>query len=227
MKKGSDASARPVWIMPVLSGTPACFGPLLDSIPSTKRTIYGLLDPYLAGHDEALAMAYMDNIALEVDAIQSTQPTGPYTLAGYSQGVTWMWAAAEILIKRGQQVDEILCLDPNFPNWSNLDKVLDYDGPQMSYGTGAPLCLLKCVMPMVFLKPMLAMDWTTAAKRDVNVANILKKASDDVNDCECLILHTEMDTGIAVVADPMAFVKGCAKGQKLAKTATRPSWWHE
>ena len=152
MKKGSDASARPVWIMPVLSGTPACFGPLLDSIPSTKRTIYGLLDPYLAGHDEALAMAYMDNIALEVDAIQSTQPTGPYTLAGYSQGVTWMWAAAEILIKRGQQVDEILCLDPNFPNWSNFDRVLEWDGPQMAYGTGMPLCLLKCIMPLVFVR---------------------------------------------------------------------------
>ena len=220
MKTGTDSNASPVWIMPVLSGTPACFDPLLKACGETSRPVYGVLDPYLAGHDEALRMPFMEVISLEVDAIMSKQPEGPYTLVGYSQGSTWIWAAAEILIKqRGQQVAEVLCIDPNFPNWSNLDKVLDYDGPQMSYGTGAPLCLLKCVMPMVFLKPMLAMDWTTAAKRDVNVANILKKASDDVNDCECLILHTEMDTGIAVVADPMAFVKGCAKGQKLAKTA--------
>ena len=70
----------------------------------------------------------MPNIALMVDAIMSKQPKGPYTLVGYSQGVTWIWGACEVLIKqRGEAVDEILGLDPNFPNWNNFDKVADYD----------------------------------------------------------------------------------------------------
>ena len=206
LKQGTDASARPVWIMPVMSGTAACFDPLLKTLPSTSRTMYGVLDPYLSGNDAALRLPYFENIKLMVDAMMTKQPTGPFTLVGYSQGVTWIWAVCEVLIKEcGQEVDEILGLDPNFPNWNNFDKVADYDGPQMAYGTGAPFCILRMVIPSIMAS--LVMDWSTEAKREVNVANLLKKAETNVNDTENMIISTELDTGVEVHATPMDFLK--------------------
>ena len=77
LKQGMDADARPVFITPVYSGTPTCWAPLLQSIKTQARTVYGIVDPYLAGHEDALTLPHMGNMALMADAVQAKQSFAP------------------------------------------------------------------------------------------------------------------------------------------------------
>ena len=86
MKRGSS-SDRPVWVMPVFSGVTACFDSLLNSFTGYKRTLYGLNDPYLTGNDEALTLPFEEWIGLYIAAMKTKQPSGPYTILAYSQGM--------------------------------------------------------------------------------------------------------------------------------------------
>ena len=187
LKQGSDASARPVWVMPVFSGITSCFDRMFNSYDGFKRTVYGLNDPYLTGNDDALTAAFDDWVGMYVAAMKTKQAEGPYTLMGYSQGMHWCWAIAEHLRKKfSDTCDDIIILDPNFPAWSKADRVLAWDGPQMSKKLGMPLCILK----MIFGGFIKAMNknarWETAASREATVAKAVAEQTTGVDDYETM-----------------------------------------
>ena len=148
LKQGSDSSLSPVFIVPVFSGLTACFDSLLKSLDKYgyRKTVYGLMDPYLTGNDEALTAALEDWIGFYIAAMKTKQPSGPYTLVGYSQGMHWCWAIAEGLKKMGDDTEAIVVLDPNFPAWNGCDRCVKWLGPPMNKVLGIPMFVVKNIM---------------------------------------------------------------------------------
>jgi len=105
LKQGSGADERPVWMMPLMAGTTACYDNMLNSYDGYKRTVIGLTDPYLVGNDAAMTAPFDEWIGFYVAAIKTKQATGPYTFVGYSQGMHWAFAVAEALRKAGEETD--------------------------------------------------------------------------------------------------------------------------
>ena len=85
----------------------------------------------------------------------------------------WVYAVAESLRKAGGATDTIIVLDPNFPAWSKMDRVIEWDGPQMQKAMGIPFFfLVKFIMNMAMKGPMLKLaKWDTAAERELTVHN--------------------------------------------------------
>ncbi|GHP08620.1 hypothetical protein PPROV_000735700 [Pycnococcus provasolii] len=119
-------------------------------------------------------MAWDEWIATYVDAIKTKQKGGPYTLVGYSQGMHWCYAVGEALRKKGDQVAEMIILDPNFPAWNFADRVAKWDGPQVAAAMGAPQFVAKTFMGC-FMVPSLkkGAKWETAAAREKTVSTAL------------------------------------------------------
>lgn len=209
MREGSDVDARPVFIVGAVGGTPSCWDEMLKGFEGIKRPIYGLVDPYLTGHDTALALEFTAWSNLIADAVQSKQSKGPYTLMGYSMGHMFSWSVMDRLVERGEQVDVLVGVDPNFPAWCRGDRLFYWDAPQM----GIPVCVAKCVMPS--LLPGFKMDWSTQAKCEKNVAVCLKMLEDNPENLALFLVHSMVDTGIVVHDTPGKYLKQCKKGTRV------------
>ena len=195
IKQGSDSAAKPVWVMPVMGGTTACFDELFNSFDGYKRTLYGLTDPFLVGNDEALTASFGDWIDMYVSAMLSKQSSGPFTLIGYSQGMNWVWAVSEALASKGHKTEAVVILDPNFPSWNGLDRAAAWNGPQLAKAEGAPLFIIRRVMGMLMAGLGKKAMWETQAKREATVASFISEQSKTVDHFEDLIIQMEMDTG--------------------------------
>ena len=83
----------------------------------------------------------------------------------------WVYAVAEALRKTGGATDTMIVLDPNFPAWSQMDRTIEWDGPQMQKAMGIPFFfLVKFILNMALKGPMLKLaKWDTAAERELTV----------------------------------------------------------
>lgn len=128
LKQGSDSGAKPVFILPVVSGTTGCFDNLIGSCDKFKRTVYGLTDPYLTGEQASMNLPTREMVSkYYVEAIMSKQSKGPYTLMGYSQGGQWTWAVADVLINdKKQVVEQMVLLDPVYPTWDHGERCYNW-----------------------------------------------------------------------------------------------------
>ena len=118
----------------------------------------------------------------------------------------------------------LVCLDPNFPGWNDMDRVLAWNVPQAAKAMGMPHFLLRFIFNMTFLGPIKkAAKWGTEAEREKCVQWGISKASND--DFETMLVHTELDTGVVVDTyngvtydSPMALCKAL-KGDKMTQLA--------
>lgn len=163
-------------------------------------------------------MAWDEWIATYVDAIKTKQKDGPYTLVGYSQGMHWCYAVGEALRKKGDQVAEMIILDPNFPAWNFADRVANWDGPQVAAAMGAPQFVAKTFMGC-FMVPSLkkGAKWETAAAREKTVSTALAAMTKDPANYEAMIIHTEMDTDVTIVDNPLDAVTAIPPEQRTEK----------
>ena len=196
LKQGSDPEASPIWIFPVFSGTTACFDSMLNSLEGYRRTVYGVMDPYLTGNNESLTSGFDEWIGLYVAAMKTKQASGPYTLMGYSQGIHWCFAVSEHLRKLGDATDAIVSLDPNFPAWCNADRCVAWLGPPASKQTGIPMCILRLVMGSMMGKMVKSAKWQTQAIRDRTVHGSIAKGTTDPGLYAGFFLELEMDAGV-------------------------------
>ena len=221
LKQGSDVKAPPVFILPVVSGTTGCWDEMLNSFTGYKRSVYGLIDPYLTGDSASLHLNTRDMMAIYVEAIMLKQPKGPYTLMGYSQGGQWTWSVADILINdKKEVVEQMVLLDPVYPTW---------DGGKLTY-TFMPVLFPALVGPAFFFPNAMLQflakqnnagfgvgidDGKTEAKRAAHMATTIKNAKANVNFLEFFLVTAELDTGTCAVEDPWSFLKQ-QKGDKHA-----------
>ena len=223
LKSGSSSSSSlpPIWVMPVFGGTTACFDRMLNSYSNYKRTLYGLTDAYITGDDDALTLSLEEWVNTYVSAIKSKQEHGPYTLVGYSQGMNWCYAVAEALRKQGETTDAMICLDPCFPNWNNMDKILDWNAPIMAEGLGAPVCVARLAANFMMVGPMKQAGnaLTTQAGREATISAVIAKEFAGTDLYDIMVVHTEMDTGKTIVEgeSPMSFIKKIPANQRLEK----------
>ena len=218
IKNGSDSSAKPVWVMPLFGGTTSCFDELFNSFDGYKRSVYGITDPYLAGNDAALTMAFDEWIAIYIDAILANQASGPFTLIGYSQGMNWCWAIAEALAKKGHATDSIVVLDPNFPSWNHLDKVAIWNGRQFAASEGAPFFIIKRVMGFLMQGLAKKAQWDTQGKRELTAAALIADQNKEIDHFESLLIQAEMDTGVEMHPKPSEVIKKWPIEERKAET---------
>ncbi|MFM9452274.1 amino acid adenylation domain-containing protein [Streptomyces europaeiscabiei] len=103
--------ARPHFLVHPVDGRLDCYRPLAAALNTAGWGCYGLpadTGPVPATTIEALAAQYMERLA-------RVQPTGPYTLTGYSFGATVAFAMARALEDAGERVDKLVLLDPPPP----------------------------------------------------------------------------------------------------------------
>jgi len=212
----ADGDGRPVFLFPAAGGTTSCYDELFSFYDDIRRPIYGLQEPYLCGKDDALTDSIEEWMGNYVAAIKSVQPSGPYTFIGYSQGHHKAHATAELLIKAGEAVDEIIVLDPNYPGWNKGDKVIGWDMPQVAKLFGIPSFIAVWIIgPLIKSGFFLNLDWSTLAKREKNVAKILKAQATEADGFAALMSWSEIDTGKVVCEDPTKWTKQTPKAQYL------------
>jgi acyl transferase domain-containing protein/thioesterase domain-containing protein/SAM-dependent methyltransferase/acyl carrier protein len=93
-------------------GTAATYTPL--PIISTSNALYGLNSPFLKA-PSAFDVSLGELTSMYLDEIRRIQPTGPYTLMGYSVGGVIAYEAARQLIDQGEQVSQLILLDSACP----------------------------------------------------------------------------------------------------------------
>ncbi|MET9393770.1 amino acid adenylation domain-containing protein [Streptomyces sp. NPDC006624] len=113
------AGARPHFLVHPVDGRVDCYRPLAETLNTAGWDCYGL--PAVTGPDAATTI---DALAAQyVERLRRVQPTGPYTLTGYSFGAAVAFAMARALEDVGERVDKLVLLDPPPPRPSTAGRV--------------------------------------------------------------------------------------------------------
>lgn len=121
-------TGNPVYCWPGLGGYPMNLRLLADRMGET-RPFYGV-QAYGINPGEAPYPTIGEMAAEDVKAIRRLQPTGPYTLWGYSFGARVAFETAYRLEQAGERVDHLFLIAPGSP------KVDLVDGPVREYEAG-------------------------------------------------------------------------------------------
>ncbi|KAF1952277.1 ketoacyl-synt-domain-containing protein [Byssothecium circinans] len=108
LQKASVENSTTLFLFPDGSGSAASY----ISLPplSSRITIIALISPYR--HDaEAMTCTLPSLIASYIAEIKRRQPTGSYTLGGWSSGGIFAFCAAQMLLDNGAGVRDLLLLD--------------------------------------------------------------------------------------------------------------------
>ena len=109
----AEGSGRPVYCWPGLGGYTMNLKPLADRM-GTAQPFYGV-QAYGINAGE-IPYATIKEMALEdIKAIRRMQPTGPYTLWGYSFGARVAFEAAHQLEQDGERVEHLFLIAPGSP----------------------------------------------------------------------------------------------------------------
>jgi phthiocerol/phenolphthiocerol synthesis type-I polyketide synthase E len=101
-----DGPGRPVFLAADAAGNALSYRALAGLLGGV-RPVHGL---ELSGETMA-GLTIEDSAAHHVDAVLRTQESGPYTLGGWSFGAVLAHEMARQLVRRGEQVDVLICLD--------------------------------------------------------------------------------------------------------------------
>ncbi len=121
-------TGNPVYCWPGLGGYPMNLRLLADRMGET-RPFYGV-QAYGINPGEAPYPTIGEMAAEDVKTIRRLQPTGPYTLWGYSFGARVAFETAYRLEQAGERVDHLFLIAPGSP------KVDLMDGPVREYEAG-------------------------------------------------------------------------------------------
>jgi amino acid adenylation domain-containing protein len=103
--------ARPHFVVHPVDGRVDCYRPLAEALAPAGWECFGLpadTGAAAATTIEALAVQY-------VQRLRQVQPSGPYTLTGYSFGAAVAFAMARALEDAGERVETLVLLDPPPP----------------------------------------------------------------------------------------------------------------
>ncbi|MGW1363028.1 amino acid adenylation domain-containing protein [Streptomyces chartreusis] len=115
----SGERARPHFLVHPVDGRVDCYRLLAGALNRAGWDCYGLpadTGPDAAPTIDALAAQY-------VERLSRVQPTGPYTLTGYSFGAAVAFAMARALEDAGERVDNLVLLDPPPPRPGSSGRV--------------------------------------------------------------------------------------------------------
>ncbi|MEV8313463.1 amino acid adenylation domain-containing protein [Streptomyces sp. NPDC059900] len=110
--RGADGG-RPVFCWPGLGGYPMSLR-LLAGRLGLDRPFLGV-QAYGINPGERAYATFEEMVARDIELIRQVQPTGPYTLWGYSFGARVAFETARQLEQAGQTVDEVILLAPGKP----------------------------------------------------------------------------------------------------------------
>lgn len=110
--RGADRG-RPVFCWPGLGGYPMSLR-LLAGRLDLDRPFLGV-QAYGINPGESAYATFDEMVAKDIELIRQIQPTGPYTLWGYSFGSRIAFAVARQLEQAGERVDEVILLAPGKP----------------------------------------------------------------------------------------------------------------
>ncbi|KAF2829407.1 hypothetical protein CC86DRAFT_346125 [Ophiobolus disseminans] len=136
IQASTSRCARKIFAFPGGFGTAATYTPL--PVLATSVEVYGLNSPFLKS-PSTFNVSLGELTRIYLDEITRVQPTGPYTLMGYSVGGVMAYEAARQLMNEGEEVCQLILLDsacpsliPPFP----LSLLDFFDGIDRFKGTG-------------------------------------------------------------------------------------------
>ncbi|MET8684887.1 amino acid adenylation domain-containing protein [Streptomyces sp. NPDC004732] len=113
VRLGGTDGGRPVFCWPGLGGYPMSLR-LLAGRLNLPRPFLGV-QAYGINPGETAYPTFDEMVAKDIELIRQVQPTGPYTLWGYSFGARVAFAVARELERAGERVDEVLLIAPGKP----------------------------------------------------------------------------------------------------------------
>lgn len=113
LRLNGGSTPPPIWCWPGLGGHPTSLRPLSSAF-SSDRCFYGVR-AYGVDDGETPHPTLATMVAEDVRAIRRVQPTGPYTLWGYSFGARLAFEVAYQLEHAGEQVDQLVLIAPGSP----------------------------------------------------------------------------------------------------------------
>lgn len=122
-----SGSGNPVYCWPGLGGYPMNLRLLADKL-DMERPFYGV-QAYGINPLETPYPTIRDMAAEDIRAIRRVQPTGPYTLWGYSFGARVAFEAAHQLEQAGEQVENLVLIAPGSPKVRADDAVVHGNEP--------------------------------------------------------------------------------------------------
>ncbi|MFI1719491.1 amino acid adenylation domain-containing protein [Streptomyces sp. NPDC020489] len=123
-REPATAASRLVRLRAADGGRPVFCWPGLGGYPMSLRLLAGRLDldrPFLGvqshgiNEGETPYGTFAEMVARDVELVRQAQPTGPYTLWGYSFGARLAFEAAHQLESAGERVDEVILIAPGKP----------------------------------------------------------------------------------------------------------------
>ncbi|MES5821046.1 amino acid adenylation domain-containing protein [Streptomyces sp. RG80] len=123
-REPATAASRLVRLRAADGRRPVFCWPGLGGYPMSLRLLAGRLDldrPFLGvqsygiNADETPYETFAEMVAQDIALLRQIQPTGPYTLWGYSFGARLAFEAAHQLESAGERVDEVILIAPGKP----------------------------------------------------------------------------------------------------------------
>lgn len=123
-REPATTASRLVRLRAADGGRPVFCWPGLGGYPMSLRLLAGRLDldrPFLGvqsygiNADETPYETFAEMVAKDLELVRQVQPTGPYTLWGYSFGARLAFEAAHQLELAGERVDEVILIAPGKP----------------------------------------------------------------------------------------------------------------
>ena len=115
-----DRPGRPLFLAADAAGNALSYRPLAAELDG-PRPVIGL-EPTDPG---ATGLSIEDSAARHVEAVRAAQPSGPYTLGGWSFGAVLAHEMACRLAAEGEEVDALVCLDAFVPGRAGRPVGLD------------------------------------------------------------------------------------------------------
>ena len=141
----------PIFCWPGLGGYPMNLRPLANCI-ALDRPFYGI-QAHGINQGETPYATIRDMAMQDIQAIKQVQPTGPYTLWGYSFGARVVFEVAYQLEQSGEQVAHLFLLAPGSPKLRAQDAALH--GHEPSYRNKAFVAILFSVFAHSITGPAL------------------------------------------------------------------------
>ena len=146
IRPGGDAAG--LFCVAPAGGTTFPYYALAHHLPA-GRPVYGLLDPAF-DDSQAPCSTIQQQAAAYVEAVRTTQPEGPYHLAGWSFGGVVAYEVARQLAENGQEVGAVALIEAFAPRGPGRFRWRDL-GPNLAFLAGLAASGLETIRDSLFL----------------------------------------------------------------------------